>query len=169
MTGNTGNPKRFVSSSPGSHFCFTPYFHNPNQESHKLQRGIFLLLLLAVLSYPIGAQQRRWLAYETPVDLSGTVKTELRYGPPNFGENPRTDQKERIYVLVLDKPINVMGSAADPLLASVKGAKIIQLVIAPTMPLSQFLGKKTRVQGKLFHAHNGHHHHSLLMDMNSIK
>ena len=50
------------------------------------------------------------------VELEGKIITRKEYGPPNFGENPETDLKVKIYVLNLKKPVdvNVDPLNADP-------------------------------------------------------
>src|SRR5690349_18474311 len=61
--------------------------------------------------------------------LTGTVKSELFFSPPSYGENPKTDKKETAYILQLSKPINVI--ATDPendLNATTKKVTKIQLV-----------------------------------------
>jgi len=42
-------------------------------------------------------------------NISGILKYELFYGPPGFGENPKEDKKEQVFILHLDKPIIVEG------------------------------------------------------------
>jgi hypothetical protein len=43
------------------------------------------------------------------VELSGTVALEEHFGPPGFGEDPKTDAVELIAVLVPDAPVSVEG------------------------------------------------------------
>src|SRR5258708_6462662 len=39
--------------------------------------------------------------------LSGTLKQEVRLGPPGYGETPERDEKDTILVLHLDAPVRV--------------------------------------------------------------
>ncbi|MDP1932862.1 MAG: hypothetical protein Q8L60_15530 [Gammaproteobacteria bacterium] len=41
------------------------------------------------------------------VQLQGVLELEEKFGPPNFGEFPETDQRLNIYVLNLIRPIHV--------------------------------------------------------------
>lgn len=116
-------------------------------------------------------QEKKWLSYQpTVVELKGTLSIKTYYGPPNYGENPDTDAKETLPVLILEKPLNVRGNP-DPKAGfdrkSAEDVREIQLVL--TMPHKEFIGKALLVRGTLFHAFTGHHHTEVLMDVRSIK
>jgi uncharacterized protein DUF4431 len=116
-------------------------------------------------------QEKEWLSYQpTVVKLKGTLSVKTYYGPPNYGENPDTDAKEELPILILKKPINVRGNP-DPKdgfdRKSVEDLREIQLVL--TMPHKEFIGKTVLVKGTLFHAFTGHHHTDVLMDVRCIK
>jgi hypothetical protein len=116
-------------------------------------------------------QQKEWLSYQpVAVELKGTLTIKTYYGPPNYGENPDTDAKEILPVLILEAPVNVRGNA-DPNAGfdrkSVNDVREIQLVL--TTPHREFIGKTVLVKGTLFHAFTGHHHTDVLMDVRSIK
>jgi hypothetical protein len=115
--------------------------------------------------------QKKWLSYQpTVVKLKGTLSVKTYYGPPNYGENPDTDAKEELPILILNKPVNVRGNP-DPKAGfdkqSVEDLREMQLVL--TMPHKEFIGKTVLVKGTLFHAFTGHHHTDVLMDVRSIK
>jgi hypothetical protein len=117
------------------------------------------------------SQEKEWVSYQpTVVELTGTLSVKTYYGPPNYGENPDTDAKEALPILILSKPINVRGNP-DPKAAfdrkSVEDVQEIQLVL--TAPHKEFIGKTVLVKGALFHAFTGHHHTDVLMDVRSIK
>jgi hypothetical protein len=40
------------------------------------------------------------------VVLHGTLRTKIAFGPPNFGENPKSDSRFRVYYVRLAKPLN---------------------------------------------------------------
>ncbi len=114
-------------------------------------------------------ENKEWLTYEpTIVELKGKLVVKTFFGPPNFGENPKTDTKDRSWILSLDKPINVRAtSETDPILGpSIENVGELQLVLQ--IPHRKFIGKKIIVKGTLFHAHTGHHHTDVLMDVQSI-
>ena len=116
-------------------------------------------------------QEKEWLSYQpTVIQLKGTLSVKTYYGPPNYGENPETDAKEALPILLLSKPVNVRGNP-DPKAGfdrrSVEDVREIQLVL--TMPHKEFIGKTVLVKGTLFHAFTGHHHTDVLMEVRSIK
>lgn len=138
---------------------------------HKLATMALLVLILAC-GFETSAQDKQWLSYEPAiVELEGRLAIEWKYGPPNFGENPKTDAKVRVPVLVLTKPVNVRGNPADfPFNVEVKGIRRIQLIVFNLKgPYKQFIGKKVVVNGTLFHAHTGGHYTDVVMDVSSIK
>lgn len=131
----------------------------------------FSVLLLLLCGFAASAQEKDWLSYyPTVVELKGTLRVKLYYGPPNYGENPKTDAKEEMLILTLSKPVSVRGNP-DPEAKfdrqSVKNIRKIQLVL--TMPDKKFIGKTVLVKGTLFHAFTGHHHTDVLMNVRSIK
>src|SRR5687768_12992313 len=84
-----------------------------------------------------------WLEYwPAVVELEGKLIIKTFFGPPNFGENPASDSKERSWILSLDKPINVRAKdEADPVLGpSVENVRELQLVLHE--PRRELIGKK---------------------------
>ncbi len=115
------------------------------------------------------SEKKEWLEYEPAVvELKGKLGIETFFGPPNFGENPETDSKERSWILSLNKPINVRAKTeTDPILGpSVEDVRKLQLVMPK--PYRELIGKKVIVKGTLFHGHTGHHHTDVLLDVQSI-
>lgn len=76
----------------------------------------------------------------------GTVKRELNYGPPGFGETPKKDRRITDYILVLDNKINIEASKyIDP----AKGVSEIQLFLPyDNNPLAK-KGGRVEVRGTL--------------------
>jgi hypothetical protein len=110
-----------------------------------------------------------WVNYwPAHVSFRGELLVKKYFGPPDFGENPKTDSKENSWILSLSEPINVQAKeGADPLAGpSSKGVKELQLVLS--VPRRDLMGKMVFVAGTLFHAHTGHHHTDVLMQVESI-
>jgi uncharacterized protein YecT (DUF1311 family) len=138
---------------------------------HKLTFAI-AIALLAVVQLEAAAQDRRWLSYEpATVELEGRLVTQLKYGPPNYGEQPKTDQKGKVPILVLTDPINVRGVPGHFYNAeSVEGIRQIQLAFINIAPVyKELIGKDVIVKGTLFHAHTGHHYTDVVLDVRSIE
>ena len=116
-------------------------------------------------------QNYRWLNYEPEVvSLKGKLVVKRFYGPPNFGEDSKTDEKEDMPVLLLGEPVNVRGKNESGPAAinneSVKNVREMALVL--TIPHKNLIGKPVIVKGTLFHAFTGHHHTDVLLDVQSI-
>jgi len=132
---------------------------------------VVLSALLLGTSATTASTSDAWLDYEpVVVELQGVLKTERAYGPPGFGEDPKRDAKEDIYVLQLDPPINVRAS--DELNTEEKDVREIQLVVRENTvraELRRQKGKRAGVKGTLFHAHTGHHHRPVLLDLQRVQ
>src|SRR5215510_4345751 len=125
-----------------------------------LTAASFMVILIGGLA-TTAQRNSRWLSYEpATVLLEGRLTVQREYGPPNYGENPKTDEKVKVPVLVLSVPINVRGTPGDVQNAtSVRGVHRIQLVFTNgETSYKEFVGKLVLVNGTLFHAETGHHY-----------
>ena len=131
---------------------------------------IFRLLLLMFLCTPsVPAVAASCLHYGgSLVTLSGTVKLQTFFGPPNYGENPDTDSRETQAILLLTKPICVEANSAEDEEAEQNQLEVT-LVPFKKQNLKNYEGKKIVVQGTLYHAHTGHHHTPVLIEIKRIK
>jgi hypothetical protein len=139
--------------------------------------SVVLVLIICLGGFAVGNAQTkpkqtyRWLDYEpSVVSLKGKLVVKRYYGPPNFGENPKTDEKEDMPVLLLSEPVNVRGKNESGPAAiddeSVKNVREMALVLR--MPHKNLIGRTVIIKGTLFHAFTGHHHTAVLMDVQSI-
>jgi hypothetical protein len=131
-----------------------------------------LVVCCAISCLTAVAQEKQWLSYEpATVELEGRLLVQTKYGPPNFGENPKTDKRVRVPMVVLTKAINVRGTPGDALNAtSVQGARRIQLVFTDAATdYKSLVGKDIVVKGTLFHAHTGGHYTDVVMSVQSIE
>ena len=130
-----------------------------------------LFAMVLVCSPATAAQTRQWLSYgPVVVEVPGKLTLVRRYGPPNFGENPKTDAKLRVPILVLSEPVNVRGNAEYfPFDVEVRGIKRIQLLLFNLKtPCDPLVGKRVLVRGTLIHRHTGGHYTTVLMEVTSI-
>lgn len=67
---------------------------------------------------------RKCLSVGTGVSLHGRVVFEQQFGPPNFGETPKTDTRLRVPVLHVAQPFSVCGDA-DHKVTSVRRVQLI--------------------------------------------
>lgn len=115
------------------------------------------------------------LNYEpSQVVLKGKVTTRLEYGAPGFGEDPKNDAKENIFLLVLDKPVDVQPDpdlSSDTNTESFKNVREMQMVFMNIdhKLFKRIMGKKVKVTGTLFQAETGHHHTDVLVTVDELK
>lgn len=109
------------------------------------------------------------LHYEgDPVALAGKVTLRTFYGPPNYGENPKTDSRETQAILVLSKPICVEENQTF-YAEKEKNQQKITLVPPKGVNFGSYRGRFVTVEGTLFHAHTAHHRTRVLMQVIHIK
>jgi hypothetical protein len=140
----------------------------------KIFGGLILVVvwsnLQTVASQP--AARHRVLHYEPEkVMLKGKVVSRTFYGPPNYGENPKTDSQESQYILILDAAVDVVANGSDPTDQTERGVRRVTLVVHDfaAHPVRPLLGRRVLIEGTLFHANTGHHHTRVLITVSSIK
>lgn len=106
-------------------------------------------------------------------EITGIIQAEIFYGPPGYGENPKTDKVEHFFMLILQKPINVVSTDknadADDVNATKNNISKIQLLPADNIDLNNYIAKTVKLTGTFFGAHTGHHHTDVLMDVQKIE
>ncbi|MGY3265284.1 DUF4431 domain-containing protein [Lysobacter sp. HA35] len=127
-----------------------------------LKNAAALMLALA----PVAVRAECLPYGPTVVKLSGTLSTRTFYGPPNYGEDPLTDSRERQVLLRLDAPICTTTSPDGDDVAE-KDQREVTLTFAD-LDLRPYIGKHVRIEGTLFHAITAHHHTSVLIDINAL-
>jgi hypothetical protein len=81
-------------------------------------------------------------------------------------ENDAYKRREQVYVLNLVTPIDVAG---DELGDPVKNVKKIQVIfMRDSVNPENFLNKKLRITGSLFHAHTAHHFTDVLIQIKEM-
>jgi hypothetical protein len=103
-----------------------------------------------------------------PVTLTGKVKLQTFYGPPNYGENPDTDSRETQAILLLTKSICVESNPSNYEEAEQNQSEIT-LVPLNNANMKDYVGEQISVQGRLYHAHTGHHHTPVLIELKHIE
>jgi hypothetical protein len=112
------------------------------------------------------------LQYEpSVVGLTGVIRMERHYGPPNFGASPKTDLVETVPILILDRPVTVQGNPRSPADADTfSHVTRVQLVVAGPgrNDLTRFLGKHVAATGRLFEKVSGENFTDVLLDVQQI-
>jgi len=118
------------------------------------------------------ANQQDYSFEPTVSVITGTITSEMFYGPPGYGEHPETDKKEYPYLVTLEKPINVIAPATkaseDAGHETVNNISKIQLIWPDNMDMAKLKDKKVKLTGTFFSAHTGHHRTDVLMDVKKI-
>jgi len=128
-----------------------------------------LLIIVAMCSVTFNAiAAEPCLTYSTTVTLSGKITKRTFYGPPNYGEDLATDSHETQVLLLLPKPICVDENKIEYYDAE-KNQLELTLVPLGKIEVINYMGKQVTVHGKLFHAHTGHHHTPVLVEVLSIE
>lgn len=133
--------------------------------------ALFGILVLFGLTVAVAGGEE-WLKYDpATVTLAGTVSIREAFGPPGYGENPRSDRKERYFLLTLDAPVSVEGSPHDVANArSETGVTAVQMVFSDTCPFKRkWRNKHVWVSGRLFHAITGHHRTPVLIQVTGVR
>lgn len=113
-------------------------------------------------------------SYEPEISvISGVIIVVCFLGPPGYGDNPETDSREYSYVLMLEKPIDIIAKTenkGEGNLDIIKSnIKEIQLTTTQKINLSNYKNKAVRLTGTFFEADNGHHHTDVLIDVQQIE
>ncbi len=95
--------------------------------------------------------------------MSGYVMTERDWGPPNYGENPKTDSQHTSILLKLDYPIPFCDPS-DAAYYKTQTLDCIQLVDNGPVSVNEYLWKHITANGTLFPAHTGWHVTPVLLD-----
>jgi Domain of unknown function (DUF4431) len=102
------------------------------------------------------------------VQLAGVIALKSYFGPPNYGEDPKTDSIETQAVLKLSSPLCVQADPQDHSPAE-SDQTMVTLVPLGKMDLGTYAGSVVVVIGTLFHANTGHHHTPVLLQIERIE
>jgi hypothetical protein len=113
------------------------------------------------------------LHYETPVKLCGTIYTRTVFGPPNYGETPKTDRKCQILLLFLDHSISLKTDVSDKDTlddTSFSNQWVVELVVNPhhLKEVKALLGRHVCAEGTLFQADNANHYTNVLLSVKKL-
>lgn len=105
--------------------------------------------------------------------ISGVLIIENYFGSPGYGDNPETDEREYSYILMLEKPIDVISNTEKreegDYDSTTSNISEIQLASTKDIKLSNYRNKVIRLTGIFFGANTGHHHTKVLLDVQKIE
>ena len=134
-------------------------------------RITLIALLLVVGSYS-SASAQKCFEYGPSVSLTGTLRSRVFAGPPNYQSIRRGDRKETAIILMLVASACTTGNDPQGVAVPETGIREMQLVVtrdADWKTLRRLMGKNATVTGTLFHAHTGHHRTRVLIDVSNIR
>ena len=136
----------------------------------KTIRTCVLIFSLLLVVSAVEATAQDCFSYEADaVQLTGTISKKTFPGLPNYESIQRGDQPETYWILHLGSPVCTTAGADSDAESSVTDLQLI-LTQKQYALYRKFVGRKGRVtiKGKLMHAHTGHHHTPVLMEVTSI-
>jgi uncharacterized protein DUF4431 len=94
--------------------------------------------------------------------LYGTIDTEGFEGP--------SGNKENVFILTVEKPIDVISETTDPDDPNITRRNVIKIQLIPgeNIQLNDRLHKKVKLTGVLFGAHTGHHFTDVLLGVKQL-
>jgi len=126
-----------------------------------------LTLSLAILFYNFGVYAA-WLKEGDKIVLTGVMKEELFYGPPNWGEDKEHDEKLRYWILHLNSPLKCVVDANTE---QKDWDSNVQLIVSGDDYKNKrnLLNHHVTVDGKVMLAVTGYHMTSVLLNDTSFK
>lgn len=95
--------------------------------------------------------------------IEGQLTVRLFYGPPGYGENPKTDKRLYPFVLHMEEEIDIIALEDDIHNSDKFNIREIQIIPKnkeQTDILYEYVNKPIKVKGTLFEAVLGHAHHT---------
>jgi hypothetical protein len=126
------------------------------------------LIFLAVLLWPSVVRAVPCEKYGLK-PVAGTVHRTMFYGPPNFGENPKTDERGFYPVLQLDRPLHMCADHDETVSADPVTSREMQMIFIPPHVTKPWYGKHVAAIGKLFPWNTGWHHTPVMLMVKDIK
>lgn len=117
------------------------------------------------------AQRGACVGYSPHVaSLDGVLREEVRYGPPNYGEDSATDSRINVTFLILDRPIDMCGQSTSAINAdSLRGVGEVQLLnVAGDSSSNALLGRKVTAVGELEEATFGPEYTRVVMTVRKL-
>lgn len=130
------------------------------------------LMPVVACSASSASDDGRWLPYEpTVVELRGILEIQMEFGPPNYGEDPATDARLEVPMLLLESPVSVRGDPYDQTdNATVTNMRKLQLIfLSGAEDYRHLIGKSVAVAGTLSEAMTGHHFTPVVLTVKEIR
>jgi hypothetical protein len=137
-----------------------------------MRTRLLMTTLLLLVGFCASASGQKCLEYGPTVSLTGTLRSQVFPGPPNYESIKRGDRKERAIILTLVAHTCTTGNDPQGIDVPENNVREMQLVVTESAHwkiVERRLGKRVIVTGDLFHAHTGHHRTKVLMNITGIR
>lgn len=130
---------------------------------------IAVATLAVALPAVTAADARLVVRYYAPVTLCGQVKYASQYGPPNFGEQPKTDTLLVAAILRTDRSFDVLSVPNDGAMAeSRRGVREVEIKLSRRKQLPP-AGAIVRVRGRLTFGQTAYELTEVVMEADRIE
>lgn len=126
------------------------------------------LLAACCLLVHAGASLADELVFGGPAVLTGQVDVVIRFGPPNYGENPKTDLKTEITLLRLARPVHILGGSDEVEEGEPVDATEVQLVLPEGVDAYDWVEKDAVATGRIRRKIHGAGSHAAILDVEKI-
>jgi hypothetical protein len=137
-----------------------------------MRTRLLMLTLLLLVGFCASASGQKCLGYGPTVSLTGTLRSQVFPGPPNYESIRRGDHKETAIILTLVARACTTGNDPQGFDVPETGIREMQLVVtkdAHWKTIRRLMGKRAIVTGTLFHAHTAHHRTKVLVDVANMR
>lgn len=105
------------------------------------------------------------------VEVEGILISEEKFGPPNFGETPDQDARLQVFIIQLDRPVDIVpatpGSQEGD---AMSGVRRVQLEVSPLPPQTKSLvSRRVVARGQLRQAILPTHFEPVVLTVESIR
>jgi hypothetical protein len=106
-------------------------------------------------------------------EIKGKLTTNSFYGPPNYGDTPKEDRIENVWMVYLENPINIHQlkehlEEGDFNSTQFNITRIQLVILNDKLELKKLMSENVRIKGSFFGANTGHHFTPILMSVISI-
>ena len=133
---------------------------------------LLILTLGLLVGFCASASGQKCFRYGPTVSLTGTLRSQVFAGPPNYESIRRGDRKETAIILTLVARACTTGNDFQGFEAPETGIREMQLLVTKEehwKTIRRLMGKRASVTGTLFHAHTGHHRTKVLVNVANIQ
>jgi Domain of unknown function (DUF4431) len=105
---------------------------------------------------------------DTPVVVQGTIVRQMFYGPPNFGEDPRHDERGFYPVLRTDRPLKMCQVPGADFAVPKTAVRFMQMIFYRDFDRALY-GRHVVVRARLFGWQTAFHHTPVMLEVIEVR